>query len=510
MSRKHRHFLAAPLFALSLLVTIAGVSGAHRAQVTQETVAVGEITAVRADKTFTLPRGLRGLLREDGVLHDDGGVLSLRQGTVLVASDGMTTVQIGDVFLSAFHGGFLATFNGTKFSVHALTSPVLLERGAFRLIIPAGMQGSWTAAEQLPSGSDVTGIAAERERLQMIPEGTLRDELSVLAALPPAPLPHSPEDLRMSLQFGDATSLRALLRQRAMQTALQSPELSTEVLSTLFADTADLPSASQELLQYLRDDRLWLLLSFHRSYRAAAWENSGAIGISADARVLRWLQLPSSDVGGNAVSALAVERWAQQVGKYAESLSQPQDFLEPLLRSLRGYRAFAEQRGFPERLQRIAHALRAVIEPFNGRLSDDAKNLYAEWQELDNIEPYTEPAPLPPPVIEAAVPVPVPAPVPGPFDAAAVEAGARQMLLDAGALFTTQTVLHAESATQVTVQHLLFATGDGEHRYDAVLDLTARQLRSIRRDGQLMPYSPGLDAFGAWAGGQPPAEDGGR
>ncbi len=483
MLHKHRHFLAAPLFALSLLVTVAGVSVTSRAQVTSETgtVALGDITAVHADKTFTLPRGVRGLLREDGVLHDDGDVLSLRQGTLLVASEAMTEVQIDDVFLSAFHGGFLVTRNGTTFSVHALTSPVLIARGSFRLIIPAGMQGSWAAAGKLPSQFDLAATLADRQRLQMIPEGSLRDELNALAALPPSP----------SLQPGDTSSV---------------PELSTEALSILLADTAERPSASQELLQYLRDDDLWLLLSFHHNYQAAAWETSGSLGISADARVLRWLQLPSSDVGGDAVTALAMDRWTEQTEKYVNSLIEPQSFLEPLLQSLRGHRAFAEQRGFPERLERMAHALHTVIEPFKDRLSNDAKSLYAGWQELDAIAPYTEPAPLPAPVIEPARPAKLAEGersgeiIPEPFDATAVEARAKQMLLDAGALFTTQTVLHAESADKVTVQHLLFASADGEHQYECVLDLTARQLKSIHRDGQLMPYPLSVEGFGAWAG----------
>lgn len=514
MLLKHRHFLALPVFLLLLGATVMTAGSEQRAQAIQEITGVGHIQAVGADRSFSLQRGISGLLREDGILTDDGEELILEDGTLLVTSDALTSVRINDVLLSAFHGGFLVTRNGTKFSVHALTSPILLRHGAFRTIVPEGMQTAWADAVDLPMDPDLQQIADERQRMQMIPEAIRADALRDLATVPPALLPALPslttetsalplEALRSALASGDPKAALTLLRDVRVQELLSSTDLSGDVLPILLATAQEIPSAQQELLQNLHDVDLWILLSFHSQYHQATWENSGPLGMPINARMLRWLLLPSSDVE-ESIPARAVDHWAEQILRSVQTMEAPEAFLNALLGSLKGHRTFLEQSGYPERLRRSAGALQSIIEPFQANLSDDAKALYLEWKDVDAISPYVEPpAPV---VMEEPAPDSVPATTeeesgPELFDIAAVEAAAKQLLLGAGALFTIETELHAESSARVLVSNLLYASSDGEHRYDFTFDPVQKQILNLRRDGNLLPYPLSLKGFGAWAAG---------
>ncbi len=532
--KKHRHFLAFPLFLLLIGTSVLGGGSTRLQAEILPTVTISAISARQEDRLFTLPRGIGGLLREDGILSDEGELLSLEEGTVILASDGLVRLRIGDVILSAFHGGFLATRGGEKFSIHALSSPVLLVRDSFRIIIPAGMQGSWTSEDLVPWEGNLPAVVDQFRNFDIITSDLLRDELADLSSITLPLLPAFPAEsaispvltpfalpaaqtrmaeqsvrsqlraLRTAVESGNAQSAHALLRQPATDAALSSPDLPSDVLPALLAHAAELPSVSQELTGYISDDDLWLLLSLHPQYRAAAWETPGPLGISRSARLLRWLQLPSSDIG-EAVPARAVTQWREQLEKHLQTMEHPEEFLEQLLHSMKDYRSFAEQNGYPERLRRYAHALRQMIDPFAGTLAEDSQALYADWKKIDDIAPYIEAPALSMPVAPLEVlEAPADAPVAPEehFDPSVAEAAVKRMLLDSGALFTTQTAIHAESDARVMVQGIVFASEEAEHRYDFTMELPVKRLSRIRQDGREFPYGLGLEAFAKWATGR--------
>lgn len=507
MSPKHRHFLGVPVFLLLVGMALTSPSDGLWGEVTSSTppAAAGEITARGGDKEFSLTHGIYGVLHEDGVLSDDGVRLSLDDGTALMASDGMITLRAGDSLLSGFHGAFLATRSADRVSVWALTAPVLLVRDEFRLVVPQGMHGSF-AINALPSTFSLTAAAESRSTLQVIDAGAARDQLQVLARLAPVVLPVdtlSPlHALRIAVQSGDRAAAHALLQQAELQNLLLGG-LPAEIITAPLSAAEAMPSIAQELLQSLTDENLWLLASLHPAYRDAAWETSGPAKMPLQPRLLRWLELPSSAVT-EGLSQRVVDRWQEQVHKYLLTRDDADvaEFLHALLLTLSDYRTFAEDNGFPERLTRIAGALTALVDPLRDLLpTAEDEELYARWSDIGTIPPYSDPPPSP-----NSEPEPVPVELQeepaaeAPFDPAVVQAQAKQMLLGAGALFTTQTVLQATTATQVTVSGLLFASEDGEHTYDAVLDLPASQMSAIHRDGELLPYALSLEAFGKWAG----------
>jgi len=169
--------------------------------------------------------------------------------------------------------------------------------------------------------------------------------------------------------------------------------------------------------------------------------------------------------------------------------------------TLLDYRTFVESSEFPQRQQRYAGALQQVVGPFASALPREDQDLYAPWKTVDAIAPYSEPP-------SAVAPEPTTHPVKTetaepaePFDATELETRTKRILLTTGALFTTQTTVHAESARHVTVKGLLFVSADGEHIYDFIFDPEKNEVRDMYRERELLPYPLSLEAFGKWARG---------
>lgn len=495
----------------------------------------GAIFARGGDKEFSLPRGIYGLLQEDGMLEDDGFELSIRDGAALFASDGMARVRMGDVVVSGFHGGFLASNAGSRISIFALTTPVLLQRDEFRLIIPAGMRGEW-AAGSVPDAFSPQIAADAGVGLSVLNTSVMREELQRLSRLrPPPPLqvaddasfrmPWLPlvfsaaeERMRLRedgarlgrllqvLRSGAQAQARAQLENEDVRRLIRSDELPPGVFQALLASSAGLPSISRDILAETRDGDLWILASFHPDFAAAAWETPVSPTIPHPLRLLRLLQLPSSDTGP-AIPERAVARWTAQLKDELDAAAPAEraGFIHALLLTMRGYRAFAEVGGFPERTWRYAAALRQIIGQYAPELAREDHDLYAAWEAVDAIAPYIEP-PLPAAPVPAAVNPSVfenaETAQEASFDADAAEARAKQFLLGAGALFTTQTSVRAENANRVAVQNIIFASVDGDHAYDFVFDPGKNEARDIRRKKELLPYPMPLEAFAKWARGE--------
>lgn len=544
MSLKHKHFIGIPVFLFLIWTTLWSAGSALRSDVSSIAPAAGEIVARGANKEFFLPRGVYGLLQEDGMLHDDGVELSLRDGTVLVASEGMARVRIGNISVSGFHGGFLASRTaGSQLNIFALTTPVLLQRDEFSLVVPVGMRGEWTA-DALPTMFDLQAAADARASLDVLDSEVAREERRALSQIRPISLPSfndgagfrtpwasfiipAADDLvrkqndrarlmrlRDTLQSGDLAQSRAQLEDDDVRQLLRSDDLSPAVFQTLLANSVGLPSVAKDLLTETRDRDLWLLASFHPDFVSAAWETPGPVMMSRQSRLLRWMQLPSSDVGV-AVPERVVNRWTAQLSRHlgAAEPSERSEFIHALLSTMRDYRTFVGSGEFPERLQRHADALRLIVEPFATELTAEDIALYAPWRTVNAVSSYIEP-----PSAAAITPNPEPdmdiersqaesgtdasGKSAATFDAAKIEARTRQMLIAIGALFTVQTAVHAENASRVTVQNLLFFSSNGEHAYDFTFDTGNSAVRDIHRDGEPLPYALTLEAFEKWVGGR--------
>jgi len=296
MLLKHRHFLGLPIFLFLLGITLWTGGEQLRGDMFPADIPQGSINARGADRAFSLQRGVYGLLQEDGVLQDDGMTLAVHDGTVLVVSEGAITLQAGNIAFSGFHGGFLASKTGQKLSVFSLTTPVLLQRDAFRVIIPVGMWGEWME-DAVPSTFDLQAVADVQGNLRLLDPTVTREELRTLSQLQPAPLPSFDggavlwggerlHRLQEILQSGDLAEARALLDDEDVQRLLRSDDLLPAVFTTLLVSAKGLPSVAQDLLTETRDNDLWLLASFHPAFVSAAWETPGSVTMPRELRLL--------------------------------------------------------------------------------------------------------------------------------------------------------------------------------------------------------------------------------
>lgn len=524
---KHRHFLAVPLAIAVLVSTVWTTSIPMRAATAALTQVSENIVATGAEKSVAFADGTYGSLHEDGVLAVLDDTVILRDGVVLLASRGVVRLQAGSARLTGFHGGFVAILSGEKLTVLALTTPVVLHNGTFTVIIPSGMQGEWMLAD-IPAYFDLQASAAERHALTAIAPSIVRASLERLHQLTPAPLPALPTatvepsllapirlpaaeeraaaaagesllaELRSAVAEETPAHALALLADASLQKHLFSSDAPPDAIPVLLAEAAHLPSVVQELLQYVSDADLWLLTSLHPGYHGSAWELAvSPLGMTRHTRELRELLFPSSDVA-ETYSPRASDRWKRQVHLSLAGSSDPAYFINALLTSMAGYRAFAEEHAYPERLRRYAAALHEIVQPYENDLSDDARALFADWQDVDAIAPYIDP---PAPVTrESVVASSSSSSVESePFDPAVVQAQAKQRLQSAGALFTLETRIEAVSATEASISRIIFASMSGEHSYDFTINLATNQAETIFRDGQTMPYALSLDAFAQWA-----------
>lgn len=155
---KHRWLVAAPLFAVCVVVSMSDVFFPATA-------------AVMSSATY----------KTDGatVLETTSGAL-LREGTVTVSSEEWTTLTAGDITLSGWNGSFQVTLQQGVVTVAALTTPVHVSDGTRSTLVPAFMQ--WKGARLAASGTTLQSWYAPRT-VQPLPAFFVTD---ALRSLPPS------------------------------------------------------------------------------------------------------------------------------------------------------------------------------------------------------------------------------------------------------------------------------------------------------------------------------------
>lgn len=155
---KHRWLVAAPLFAVCVVVSMSDVFFPVTA-------------AVVSSATY----------KTDGatVLETTSGAL-LREGTVTVSSEEWTTLTVGDFVLSGWNGSFQVTLQQGVVTVAALTTPVHVSDGMRSTLVPAFMQ--WKGASLAASGTTLQSWYAPR-MVQPLPAFFVTE---ALRSLPPS------------------------------------------------------------------------------------------------------------------------------------------------------------------------------------------------------------------------------------------------------------------------------------------------------------------------------------
>ncbi len=483
----HRHWVIAPAFALIAALSLSPILGSSHLS-----ASVAAPIIARADTPFAFANGLKGLAYQGAIVDQTADGLTLGEGSVLMSSDGVFQMHIGNVSVLGFASAAHVTNDPQSITVVALDGPLVITQGTDRMFLPTGSQILWKKNE-VPH----TALAIET------PVELRTEYLQVLDGVPAAAQVARgfPVDLRMNPADADAWEIIAQLRDAATKgdaltitslihdhraTLASRPGL---IRSLLHADVRE--SIVLELLTLLPvDDGLMVLAPLHPLLREAAWTQDRAF----DTSVL--LAVPQADLRAQAAPAFVVDRWTQALRRQMEESDDPVALLQELIETMEPVRIAFEARTFPERRARYGDALQSLAEPFADDLNDDAAAKLHAWK---NDIVITEPI-----IDETSVSsVPSIPSIPSPsLDPSTLESTASALLRNAGALFGLPTAIHAADSGLVAVQSLIFSAPDGEHLYDFVLNPADATVSSIRKDGEVFPLSMTLDAFAQWAKGE--------
>lgn len=523
---RHRHMVVLPVFIALLTAGFAG----QALHLSSNVSLTGTQISTESLKRFSLLSGVYGVLYSGGSFTESQGAISLEEGSVLLASDGIIRLRAGETAFTAFDGAFHVTRASGDTTVAAITTPVAVTIGEQRMVVPAGMQWTLTGDLLLPFRSGFDNWMTSRTPTQLPAPFILRklEDLS-LVSIPNPPLPSprfslprertitgnfllpSSEErmrskrhekalgaLRFLVERGDADSLPTLLEQPLLSEALRTPRGRTVLAFLLSSVPATETGVRMALLSHLaEDDALWLVVSLHPIYRDIAWALDDP-EFSVEALITRVLIFPFAAFTKDPLADFVFQRHRIALSLLREKVGDRVSFTEhavaahvPLVSSLRDL-------GYPMRAKNLRATLQNAIESLDvpGVVLSDALRTLQESDTADL-------SPLPPrvPSEENTVVVlpqdlPMPAVVLSPSE---VEQRAYVSLSAAGALFQVHTIVEATGQNTARVEDILFSGPKADRLASFTLDVVTGTVSNIVVDGKSdFPYTPSFAGFTEW------------
>ncbi len=139
---RHRHFVAAPLIALFLILVAAVNRTLPVGAAFAGSLIEGVITTQSQEQQFETPAGITAVALPDSVIliSGKGETLTLTHGSVLVKASGFVRVIASKtVAVDAFHGSVLVLKDTSSVTIVALQSAAAVDHGEISLL-PAGYQ----------------------------------------------------------------------------------------------------------------------------------------------------------------------------------------------------------------------------------------------------------------------------------------------------------------------------------------------------------------------------------
>ena len=398
-SCKHRHFLVAPI-ALFLTALVAAELAVQQSAPLQ-----AFLTIANSSPAISVQTGLQLVPESDGRIATTTEIPELLYGSTYVMSEGISHMDVGSMRLMSFHGTYFVSHYDGVVSIAAISSPVLVQQGNQRVLIPVRYQ--WRFSKQyLKSISSSTEEWLADRTIERIPavfmetahRNMAKHESQVLASLPPALsevslfhapsfllLPSAKEARRIALQKDTLGVLRFYLETnnlQGMQKLLADSDaiekLSTQhglqmssVMLTQAGETSVTALALSEFLT--QDPDTWLLMSVHPQYRALAW--IGQIpALTRERQMLTWLRLPESNILERAHGPLIMRRWKYTVSRPLSLMAAPHKLFGVLLSEWNNVVGQLDRQGYPERMLRLRNATVSLAEPYRTLLSDVEQN----------------------------------------------------------------------------------------------------------------------------------------
>lgn len=390
---RHRHFLVAPVFLALLALSLAG----------------DRMNNVRsyspAPGIVRLPGGggvrLRNAVRMD--LHTAPALLT--EGDLTVVSRGIARIRTDRFLLTGLAGAWQVHANVQRVTVSALESPVLVEGGGEKMLVPVGYR--WESQRGLPPLTQgLEPWLAARSIRRMSPE----EMAAVREANPPSefrvPQSRGIADLFRAVQFPAALSRNAEVAEDAsLQNLAGSLErgddeealrIFLEISQTapkekFFPFLWDLPNPSPLRSAFVsllsEDSAQWMIAAVHPRLRGTLWALPTA-ELSREDRLLLLFLLPQANIDDAGLPRPALRMWENEAQTLLQEAKDPRELAEKLVRFFAPFAVSLEKLGYPERAQVLLTAISGAVDRSGTELSAGAQTkLTAAWTELSTKVP---------------------------------------------------------------------------------------------------------------------------
>lgn len=524
-TKKHRLLVAAPLFALFLVLSVR--DGLVQSPLQASLTGSGSmVEAVNEAKILSLEGASYRLEAGARVVESAEGI-SLQAGTVLVFSEGLSRISTSRLTLEGWNGGYQVTVSGDTVTIATLSTPVLVSDGKNETLIPPFMQWKGRGFTSLTTGLDAwyasrktLALPADfvQERMQTLSIIALQaDAAEAYAAdtiLPPA----LGQELRFEAAQERAEQTIRLQRLEALHSALSSDASTVDTL-LLEPDTAAILSSAEGqsampglltkalstgkgglfLSYFVVDSRQALLAAFHPLTRDHARVLPQTLAWTPDEELSFLLLTPLSDSAPDSLAPLAMEEWQARFSAFAQHGSGATVFADALP-FLRAQIDRFDTLQYPARVDRYATALLAIAEPIETKLTADARHMLQDLRLLRTNR-------------RIAAPIADVASSSSSVSSVAIAASSssrhitlsndelvadtQSLLQNAGFMFTSQTALKPVDGI-VEVTNIVFGTAKGDIALRFSFDPTTQTVSGIEDNGQTLPYSVALQQFTEW------------
>lgn len=475
----------------------------------------------------------------------------LREGSAVIASEGIAEVDVRDLHLRALAGAYYVSATQEKLTVVAVTAPVLASQGGRRVLIPIGKQ--WSSGSDSLSTSDAGMEYWLRQRaLHNPPRRFLLEQMQSVNVLPP----HEPAsmsrldastdmlrppdalllesarkrteaqlaiaalaNLKSAAERGDAQEVERIFLDEQVAQALLTPD-SMRVIAILAARSPHDSDVTRALLSWLvLDSDLWLIASIHPQFAALAW-TFAVPALTVEERLLSWFALPVADLSPRGMNGVVVSRWKQQLGEYVDRDDARTEVLSAVIVHSAPVIEEMNEKRYPLRARSYADALHDVAADRGSLLSGEANDALARLSQLQSLVsgpvdvaayadlpevavaetemPESEVTVEARPVEQEEAKVEAPLPDSG-LAPAEVESRAREILREAGALFTVDTVLVVRDSRIVLVDRIVFSGPQRDRVITFELDVVAGRVAKVTENGKEYPYALWIEDFVRWA-----------
>lgn len=526
----HRHAVLVPLF---LAVTVVSTLSTAKREAQHASTVSGE------SEEFRTRNGVVGRREKGTSVSFEAADPVLSEGEVLLKGEGRVALDVPGGTLLGLFGGFSAIRHGDTITIAALTTPVLLVRddGA-RLLVPVGYQWRGIPAA-LGSFDQGISLWEEARKVSLLPSDFRRRQLHSLealpgdagnAVLPPARslFPAEPAFttflrfpaadqraegqwfrdvlgvVRGALESQEPERALEILRREDVRSTLQARrDQERETILVLAGRALTHAGVEHLLLPSVLTEDLALVLSVHPDFREVFWTlpEGEAQFTTPEGSAIAVLTFPGADMLPQGAADIAVRSWAGFADRVLKDGGDRSTALfEELTERMRTVISFAEQEQYAERTRRYADVLAALRQ---GRsVSPEVDREIQRLSALDSVRLTPKPAMSEASLQASLVPPVIRVEDRPSFDSRAVEALARQILGDSGALWSLKTTVEAVGPATASIRNIVFATPSGDKAFTFSLDTDSRTVQGIVQDGTTLPFAISLEQFLAWVRGE--------